>query len=414
MQHQINSPSLLEEQNFAQSHGTLNRNHHPGMGQDNSTIQAKMEFMTEVHAWLDQQMAVVSTLSQENQDARCNGIMETIKTLDQAYKQGQDFDISKLPMAPKAAEQPSLDGISPELRGAITDFHMSLYMKNQNSTLIASANGGGGTQDASTADKIQTASASADGIPAELHALATSIISLKLKLPGENGRFSLSTYGDFNSLKIILQNCKQTGIRSPDQVAYIIATAWHESRLGTWMTESGWLSEKSAEKYAEKNYGPNGTAPQTAKRFGNTQQGDGARYMGRGYVQLTWKNNYARMSKILKDSGYSYTQDGVIYGNGQNGSKPIDLVANYNHVNRNKDLAARILVLGMDGGHFVGDNKGLDSYIPENKPAGSAQFQNARKIVNGSDKKALIAENATTITSVLRKGDAWTKIFTPK
>ena len=412
MRHQISSQSLMheEEQLMRQEQGY----HAQGMnlGPDNSNRQKQMELMMDVQGWLDVQMSVVSSLTQDEQNQRCNGIMETIKSVDLAYKQGIDFDIGRLPMAPKAKEQPSLEGLSPSLRSLLTEFNMSLYMKNQNATLIASANGALG--DTSTKDKLHLASGDAGGVSAELHGLATSIMALKLKLPGENARFSLSTYGDFSSLKIILQNCKQTGIRSPDQVAYIIATAWHESRLGTWMTESGWLSESSAEKYAEKNYGPNGRAPQTAKQFGNTQSGDGAKYMGRGYVQLTWKNNYARMSKILRDSGYSYTQDGVIYGNGQNGTKPIDLVTNYKHVNRNKDLAARILVLGMDGGHFVGNNKGLDTYIPENQSAGTAQFQNARKIVNGSDKKALIAENAMTVVSVLRKGDAWTKVFTKK
>lgn len=38
---------------------------------------------------------------------------------------------------------------------------------------------------------------------------------------------------------------------------------------------------------------------QIAKSLGNTQAGDGARYKGRGYVQLTGRFNYARVGKQL-------------------------------------------------------------------------------------------------------------------
>lgn len=38
---------------------------------------------------------------------------------------------------------------------------------------------------------------------------------------------------------------------------------------------------------------------QIAKNLGNTQPGDGARYKGRGYVQLTGRFNYARVGKQL-------------------------------------------------------------------------------------------------------------------
>jgi hypothetical protein len=38
---------------------------------------------------------------------------------------------------------------------------------------------------------------------------------------------------------------------------------------------------------------------QIAKNLGNTQPGDGARYKGRGYVQLTGRDNYTRVGKQL-------------------------------------------------------------------------------------------------------------------
>ena len=46
-----------------------------------------------------------------------------------------------------------------------------------------------------------------------------------------------------------------------------------------------------------------------AKGFGNTTPGDGLTYIGRGYIQLTWRGNYAAAGKFLKlDLEKNYTQ----------------------------------------------------------------------------------------------------------
>ncbi len=44
-------------------------------------------------------------------------------------------------------------------------------------------------------------------------------------------------------------------------------------------------------------YGP-GT--RVAKELGNFQTGDGAKFCGRGYVQLTGRNNYSRMTPVIR------------------------------------------------------------------------------------------------------------------
>src|SRR5262245_26962014 len=49
------------------------------------------------------------------------------------------------------------------------------------------------------------------------------------------------------------------------------------------------------EKVAEAIYG----GGWGAKRLGNTQEGDGWKYHGRGYVQLTGRDNYAAAGKAL-------------------------------------------------------------------------------------------------------------------
>lgn len=411
----------ITSNNFGQSNQLLNNQiSHQGNFEgsyDNSTMLKKISFLTDVHSWLDVQLQMLSSMESKEQDERLNGIYETVKNLHQAFQQDTNIELSMMPMAPRSKVMPSLDGIMPELRSALTDIALSLDMKKRQSEMVASLKGAGTLSESSGEidHRIMLAASTSSGVSTDLHNIATKIFGLQLALPGERGKFSLRKYGDFSSLLKILQHSKEMNIKSPDQVAYIIATAWHESRLGTWMTESAWLSEKSAEAYAERSYGsgPKSRNPSRARQMGNTQVGDGGKYMGRGYVQLTWKNNYNRMSKLLKESGFQYTQDGVTYGDGKNKTTAIDLVKNYRHVNQNKDLAARILVLGMDGGHFVNNKKGLDSYIPESKPATKQNFENARKIVNGSDKKALLASNAMIITSVLRQGNAWSKLFTP-
>ena len=383
----------------------------PAGGLGNGAAQERYTLLLDINAYLDMQLSIVRNLPHEAQTERVNGIMAVLQQVSDDFQSGQEINISHLPQAPKASEKPKMNGLMPELNSALLEFNLSLSVQQQRNTLVAGLMGGSTDSSVPLDPRLLVASASDTGVETGLLALATKINELKLKLPGESGRFSLTQYGDFASIRIILNECITMGIRSPDQVAYILATAWHESRMGTWMTESGWMSERRAERIGESEYGPNGHRASEARRYGNTNPGDGGRYMGRGYVQLTWKNNYERMSKLLKDTGYQYTHNGVVYGDGKNGTQEIDLVTNYRHVNENKELAARILVFGMEGGHYVQDGRGLDKYLPEGQDATHRNFQNARRIVNGTDKRRLIADNAVTIANVLKNGDAWVNQF---
>ena len=87
-----------------------------------------------------------------------------------------------------------------------------------------------------------------------------------------------------------------------------------------------------------------------------------APYYGRGYVQLTWKYNYAKYSDKLHQ----------------------DYVSNPDQVMQ-PDVSLFVIVDGMKNGVFTG--KTLGDYI-----SGShVDFVNARRIINGTDRAELIA-----------------------
>lgn len=144
-------------------------------------------------------------------------------------------------------------------------------------------------------------------------------------------------------------------------VAYGLATAWHET-AATMQP----IKEFGGPKYFYRMYDPKGQNPKLAARLGNRLAGDGAKYAGRGYVQLTGRANYAKY-------GIADTPDDAM--------KP--------------DVAARILVDGMSKGVFTGKN--LADYLP-------GDYANARRIINGTDRAAHIANLAIGFETALTQG----------
>lgn len=156
--------------------------------------------------------------------------------------------------------------------------------------------------------------------------------------------------------------------------AYELATAYHET-AHTMQP----VKEIGGDAYFRRMYDIQGARPDLAKRLGNTEPGDGAKYAGRGYVQLTGRANYARAARELEEP----------------------LVENPD-LAQNPTVAAKIMVTGMSEGWFTG--KTLAIYLPHEEAATRAQFEQARRIINGSDRAQLIAGYAIGFQNALETG----------
>lgn len=144
------------------------------------------------------------------------------------------------------------------------------------------------------------------------------------------------------NIALILQECHKQGITNDLHKAYILGTAMHECGLIPISERKAAVGTTVWEKYQKKYWGTG--------------------YYGRGFVQLTHKDNYEKFSKLLG----------------------IDLVSKPD-IALNADIAAKILVVGMRDGLFRGGFS-LTTTIPtdltEHEDIEKA-FNNARQIING-------------------------------
>jgi len=155
--------------------------------------------------------------------------------------------------------------------------------------------------------------------------------------------------------------------------AYALATAYHEA-AHTMQP----VSEIGNVHYFRRMYDIEGGNPALAKRLGNTEPGDGAKYAGRGYVQLTGRGNYAKAERELHEP----------------------LIANPACALR-PDVAAEIMRRGMEEGWFTG--RGMATYLTSDHET-LANFTQARKIINGLDRAELIAGYAMQFQDALEAG----------
>jgi hypothetical protein len=147
--------------------------------------------------------------------------------------------------------------------------------------------------------------------------------------------------------RMIIDACIEHGLLR-NQCAYVLATAWHETAH----------TMKPVREYGGEKY-------LKAKRY--------YPYVGMGYVQLTWKENYEKAGKRFG----------------------VDFVKHPKYLLK-PEYAAPILVVGMQEGWFTG--KKLADYMTLRK----SDFRGARRIVNGLDKADLIANYAKQFDALLK------------
>jgi len=149
----------------------------------------------------------------------------------------------------------------------------------------------------------------------------------------------------------LLVALQEQGVTNPNHIAYVLATAQHESRMGATMTE-----------------GSSGNQYEWDSNSGNNQPGDGAKFKGKGYVQLTGRKNYEKYTNIYH----------------------VDLVNDPQRATET-DLAAKIVAHGMQNGTYT--RQKLSQY---DRPDVTFDFVNARAIVNGDKNLPHIRKNPTS------------------
>lgn len=184
------------------------------------------------------------------------------------------------------------------------------------------------------------------------------------------GRSAASPITRDQAVRLIVQTCLTEGVTDERQIAYVLATAEHESQNFTSLEEAHGRKQAARRGYE-----------------GNEQDGygSGEEYFGRGYAHLTHWGNYQSLGEAL--------------GRGNELAEDPALAAD-------PEVASRVLVIGMRDGLFT--RRGLDDYVNED----STDYWNARRIVNGTDRAADVAELARAweprvadlVTSVQRDG----------
>ncbi|KQN49596.1 hypothetical protein ASE98_25090 [Pseudomonas sp. Leaf48] len=161
------------------------------------------------------------------------------------------------------------------------------------------------------------------------------------------------------------------------EVSYMLATVRHEAYYfptGEFFSEKPEVGDLSYFNKYDPILASDPIDREKARKNGNTEEGDGYKYRGRGCVHLTWKSNYRKFSNLLS---FDFI------------SNP-DAAAKFEH-------SIPIMIIGMTEGIFTG--KKLANYLNANE----VDYLSARKIINGNDEKALIASYAEKFEAILKQ-----------
>ena len=166
-------------------------------------------------------------------------------------------------------------------------------------------------------------------------------LNSKLELATKEAAYDFSS--KTGTIEAIKHECRKQGIGLSTQIAYVLATTqWETNETFEPVREAYWLSENW--RKSNLRYYP---------------------FYGRGFVQLTWENNYRKYSELL---GIDMV------------TKPDDAMA--------PNVALFILVHGFKTGAFTG--RKITDYINDT----TTDFISARRCINGTDKAHQIADIA--------------------
>jgi hypothetical protein len=156
------------------------------------------------------------------------------------------------------------------------------------------------------------------------------------------------------------------GVTDIRWAAYMMATVKHEC-ADRW---------QPVEEYGKGAGRPYGTAVTVVSSDGQPHVNT---YYGRGYVQITWKDNYARLGKAI-----GVNDQLVIVPD-----RALD-----------PSIAYRIMSEGMQRGLFTG--RKLADYINDHR----CEYRLARQIINGLDQADRIAAYSNVLEEILRQSVA--------
>ncbi len=157
-------------------------------------------------------------------------------------------------------------------------------------------------------------------------------------------------------------------------LSYVMATALHETVGLFYPVREGWCPDEACTLRRLEAAFQAGRIP---NRYWTPLEPGGARYYGRGQIQLTHRDNYAMVHRELDALGILVDRDLV-----RDPDAALDI-----------DISVATLVLGMSGGWFRVDGRGepasLGRYLARRQLRfrRRAAYRNARNIVNGDARR---------------------------
>lgn len=188
--------------------------------------------------------------------------------------------------------------------------------------------------------------------------------------PNASG-FEIDRYSFFTSMRSYFGSLSQSQVNG---INYILENMEQDTRPAV-SVQSVWMRQLAYMFATVKHEVANTYLPIT--EYGNTycpRYDGGCTYKGRGYVQLTHRYNYQKMSSVVGVDLVSYPERAL-----------------------EPEIAYTVMSHGMFYGSFTGAK--LGDYIL----SGRTDYYNARRVVNGTDRASLISGYAQSFQTIFER-----------